>query len=61
MRRAVRHPLEILALVVAIAGSVLVLWWAITEFVSAAMEERDPDVYAVILVAAPVLVWFLRG
>jgi Zn-dependent protease with chaperone function len=61
MRRALRHPLEILALVVAIAGSVLVLWWAITEFVSAAVEQRDPDVYAVILVAAPVLVWFLRG
>jgi Zn-dependent protease with chaperone function len=61
MRRAVRHPLEIFALVVAIAGSLLLLGWAVSEFVAAAAEVRDPDIYAVLLVVAPLIVWFLRG
>jgi Zn-dependent protease with chaperone function len=61
MRRAVRHRLEILTLVVAIITSILVLFWALSEFVAAAAEERDPDIYAVLLVLAPLLVWFARG
>lgn len=61
MRRAVRHPREILTLVVAILTSVLVLYWAISEFVAAATEQRDPDIYAVLLVGAPIIVWFARG
>ena len=61
MRRVVRHPLEILTLVVAIIASALVLAWAVSEFVAAATEGREPDIYAVLLVLAPLLVWFARG
>lgn len=61
MRRAVRHPHEILTLVVAIITSLLLLLWAASEMVSAYEESRDPDVYALILIFAPLIVWFARG
>ncbi len=61
MRRAVRHPREILTLVVAILGGLLLLVVAIGEVVAAFQENRDPDVYAMALLLAPVLVWFARG
>ena len=61
MRRAVRHPLEILTLVVAILTSLLLLTWAITEVVLAFQEEREADIYALIVIFAPVIVWFARG
>jgi len=61
LRRYVRHPREILTLVLAIVASVLLLLWAIVE-VSVALDElRTPDVYALALVFAPLLVWFARG
>lgn len=61
MRRAVRHPREILTLVVAVVGSFLLLLLAIAEVVNAADEDRTPDVYALALLFAPVLLWFGRG
>jgi len=61
MRRYVRHPREILVLVVAVLASLLLLAFAVTELVSAVEEQRDPDVYALALVFAPLLVWFGRG
>jgi Zn-dependent protease with chaperone function len=61
LRRHVRHPREILALVVAVVASLLLLVLAITELTSAAAEQRAPDVYALALVLGPVLVWFARG
>lgn len=61
MRRLVRHPREILTLVVAIVASVLLLFLAIGEVTSALNENRDPDIYALALIGAPILVWFARG
>lgn len=61
MRRAVRHPQEILALVLAILASLLLLWWAISELVWAYEDNREANVYALILIWAPVIVWFARG
>jgi Zn-dependent protease with chaperone function len=61
MRRAVRHPQEILTLVVAILASLGLLAWAITEVVLAFEEDRDADVYALILLFGPLIVWFARG
>ncbi|XGX77471.1 Protease HtpX [Terrabacter sp. BE26] len=61
MRRYVRHPREIVALVVAVLASLLLLALAVGELVSAAQERRDPDIYALALVSAPLLVWFARG
>ncbi len=61
LRRYVRHPREILALVLAIIASVVLLFAAISELVSATDERRAPDVYALALVFAPLLVWFARG
>lgn len=61
MRRAVRHPRELVALAVAVVASLVVLAWAVSEFVAAAREQREPDVYAVLLVGAPLLLWFARG
>ncbi|MEO7752174.1 MAG: M48 family metallopeptidase [Terracoccus sp.] len=61
MRRAVRHPQEILVLVVAILTSLVLLAVALTEVFAALADERDPDVYAIALLAAPLIVWFGRG
>ena len=61
MRRGVRHPREIVMLVVAILGSLLLLALAITEVSLALRDDRAPDVYALALVFGPVIVWFARG
>lgn len=61
MRRAVRHPREILTLVIAILTSLGLLSWAVAEVMLSFEEARDPDVYALIIIWAPVIVWFLRG
>lgn len=61
MRRAVRHPQELLVLVVAILSSLVLLAVATGEVVTAADEQRTPDIYAIGLLAAPVIVWFGRG
>jgi Zn-dependent protease with chaperone function len=57
----VRHPREILTLVLAVVASLLLLGGAITEVTAAVDEQRTPDVYALALVFAPLLVWFARG
>ena len=61
MRRFVRHPQEILTLVIAIIASLLLLLAAFAEVVLAIDEQRSPDVYALALIFAPVLIWFGRG
>jgi Zn-dependent protease with chaperone function len=61
MRRAVRHPQEILTLVIAILASLGLLAWAITEVVWALQDARDPDVYALNLLFGHFIVWFARG
>src|SRR5829696_3243443 len=61
MRRFVRHPREIVTLVVTIIASLLLLLAAISEVSAAIDEQRTPDVYALALVFAPVLIWFARG
>lgn len=61
LRRHVRHPREILTLVVAIIASLLLLLAAFAEVSAAIDEQRTPDVYALALVFAPLLVWFARG
>lgn len=65
VRRAVRshlrHPLEILALVLAVAGSLVVLGIAVTALASALRERRSPDPYAAILALAPVVIYVARG
>ncbi|MFC3806109.1 M48 family metallopeptidase [Terrabacter sp. MAHUQ-38] len=61
LRRHVRHPREILTLVIAIMVSLLLLLAAIAEVTVAIDQERAPDVYALALVFAPLLVWFARG
>src|SRR3954447_6990581 len=61
MRRYVRHPREIVTLVVAVVTSLLLLLVAIAEVTVAIDEQRMPDVYALALVFAPLLVWFARG
>src|SRR5690349_3115744 len=61
MRSHLRHPLENLCLEVVILGSLLV--WAIStyEVTSAIIDRRQPDPYAVFFLAAPVLIYFIRG
>lgn len=61
VRRGVRHPLEILCLVVAVIASAIYLGFAIFELVQAIGDRREPSTYAVVLVLAPVVVWFARG
>ena len=61
MRRFVRHPRELLTLVIAIVTSVVLLLAAVSEVLLAIDEERAPDVYALALIFAPLLVWFGRG
>jgi Zn-dependent protease with chaperone function len=61
LRRYVRHPREILVLVLAIIASVVLLVLAIDEIRAATDEGRAPDVYALALIFAPLLVWFARG
>ena len=61
MRRAVRHPREIVTLVFTIIGSLVLLVLALAEVSLAADEGRTPDAYALILLFAPVLLWFARG
>jgi Zn-dependent protease with chaperone function len=61
VRRALRHPREILALVVAILASLGLLAWALSEVIAAYEERRDPDVYALILIWGPLIVWLARG
>jgi Zn-dependent protease with chaperone function len=61
VRSHLRHPLENLCLVVVILGSFLV--WSIStyEVVSAIIDRRQPDPYAVFFLAAPVIIYFIRG
>jgi Zn-dependent protease with chaperone function len=61
VRSHLRHPLENLCLVLVILGSFVV--WSVCgyEVASAVVERRQPDPYAVILLAAPVLIYLLRG
>jgi Zn-dependent protease with chaperone function len=61
LRRYVRHPREIVSLVVAIIASLLLLAAAVSEVTTALDEQRTPDVYALALVFAPLLIWFARG
>lgn len=61
LRRHVRHPREILTLVIAVIASLLLLVGAVAEVSVAVDEQRSPDVYALALVFAPLLVWFARG
>src|SRR6478735_3964448 len=61
LRRYVRHPREILALVLAIIASVVLLVLAVDEVLAANDEGRAPDIYALALIFAPLLVWFARG
>lgn len=48
-------------LVIAILGSLLLLFVAISEIAVATAEQRSPDIYALALILAPLLVWFARG
>ena len=61
VRSHLRHPLENLCLVVVILGSLAV--WAISgyEVASAIIDRREPDPYAVFFLAAPIIIYFLRG
>ncbi|HET7802559.1 MAG TPA: M48 family metallopeptidase [Humibacillus xanthopallidus] len=61
LRRYVRHPREILVLVLAIIASLVLLVLAFDEILAANDEGRAPDVYALALIFAPLLVWFARG
>lgn len=61
LRRFIRHPLEILALVFAIVGSVLLLAVATAEVTQAVNERRAPNLYALILVLAPLVIYLARG
>ena len=60
-RRALRHPLEILTLAVAIITSLVLLGVAIAEVTAAFDEDREPNVYALLMIAAPLVVWLGRG
>lgn len=61
VRSHLRHPLENLCLVLVVLGSFLV--WAIStyEVASAIIDRRQPDPYAVFFLAAPVIIYFIRG
>jgi hypothetical protein len=61
VRSHLRHPLENLCLVTVIVGSLVVWGLAGFEVVSATAERRQPDTYAVFFLAAPVIIYFLRG
>lgn len=61
VRSHLRHPLENLCLVLVILGSFLV--WSICgyEVASAVIDRRGPDPYAVFFLAAPLVIYFVRG
>jgi Zn-dependent protease with chaperone function len=61
IRGALRHPLELFTLVVAILASAVILAVGVNAFIDAVIQQRTPNTYATILVLAPVLLWFLRG
>ena len=61
VRSHLRHPLENLCLVLVILGSFVVWTFCGYEISSAVIDRRSPDPYAVILLAAPALVYVLRG
>lgn len=61
VRRGVRHPLEILCLVVAILATLTYIAWAVYELVTAIGNRRSPDGYAVALILMPVIIWAARG
>ena len=61
VRSHLRHPLENLCLVIVILGSFVVWSLAGYEVASAIVERRQPDPYAVFFLAAPVIIYFLRG
>jgi Zn-dependent protease with chaperone function len=61
VRSHLRHPLENLCLVLVILGSFLVWSVAGYEVASAIIDRRQPDPYAVFFLAAPILIYFLRG
>lgn len=61
VRTHLRHPLENLCLALAVLGT-LALWsLAGYEVFWAVVESRQPDTLAIILLAAPVLIYLLRG
>ena len=61
VRSHLRHPLENLCLVLVILFSFLV--WAVSgyEVASAIIDRREPDPYAVFFLAAPLIIYLLRG
>jgi Zn-dependent protease with chaperone function len=61
VRSHLRHPLENLCLVIVILGSFVVWTVAGYEVASAVIDRRQPDPYAVFLLAAPLVIYFLRG
>ncbi len=61
VRVALRHPLEILCLVLAILGNVVLVVVAAVQVVRAFRGNSDPDPYALLLVVAPLVLYFLRG
>ena len=61
VRSHLRHPLENLCLVLVILGSIVVWSVAGYEVASAVVERRQPDAYAVFFLAAPLVVYLLRG
>jgi len=61
VRSQLRHPLENLCLVLVIFGSIVVWSVAGYEVASAVVERRQPDAYAVFFLAAPLVVYLLRG
>ena len=61
LRRYVRHPREILTLVVADPRLAAAARSRSSEVSLAFDEQRTPDVYALALIFAPLLVWFARG
>ncbi|MGE9807052.1 MULTISPECIES: M48 family metallopeptidase [unclassified Janibacter] len=61
IRASLWHPYEIPWLAGAIIFNAAVLAWAVLEVVIAFGKGRDPNVYAGLLIAAPILIWFARG
>ncbi|MEI2779457.1 MAG: M48 family metalloprotease [Tetrasphaera sp.] len=61
IRAALRHPLEIFCLVMAILVSLLILGSAIADVVGAIRERRAPGTYSLLFVLAPLVLWFMRG
>lgn len=61
VRSHLRHPLENLCLVLVILFSFVV--WGVSgyEVASAIIDRREPDPYAIFFLAAPLIIYLLRG